>query len=396
MCMVMDSKIKKADVIISNAYNRIGYNILRSLFNNGLQVGIGTDQNSGMSAYSRYKSFHFYHPSHRHCPTMFIETIRQILVKHNPNVYMPSDEDAFIIAKYREKFSHIPVQIPIATFNTLSLLNNKSEATRLANSIGIPTPDTIVVKREDDLAAFLREYGEPIVLKLLESSGAHGVFYLTVKNWHQTLDYIHTKLHASLRSFIAQRYVSGIGYGVSVLLNNGKLIADFTHKRLGEVVFSGGPSSIRVSTRNPMMQEYAHSLLSHLGYHGVAMVEFKYNEKTKEIWFLEVNPRFWGSLGLAVKSGVDFPYLLYKVAREGDVKPVLNYKLGVRVQWIMGSILGAVDELRSTAKATGFKQVITKADAFDDFYPDDPFAFLGQAISALKKKYESSRRITMT
>lgn len=390
------SRIKEVDVILTNAYNRIGYNILRSLFTKGLGVGVGTDQNSGMSVFSRYKSFHFYHPSHYDCPSMFIERIKQILLKHAPSVYMPSDEDAFVISKYRAKFTDIPVRIPIAAYSTLNLLNNKSKSTRLAKSLGIPTPDTIIVNDEDDLAAFRREYGEPIVLKLLESSGAHGVFYLTDKNWHQTLDYIHTELHTSLRSFIAQRCVSGIGHGVSMLMNNGKLIADFTHKRLGEVVFSGGPSSIRVSTRNPMMQEYAHSLLSHLGYHGVAMVEFKYNEKTKEIWFIEVNPRFWGSLGLAVQSGVDFPYLLYKMATEGDVKPVLNYKLGVRVQWIMGSILGAVDELRSTAKVTGFKQVITKADAFDDFYPDDPFAFLGQAISALKKKYESSRRITMT
>ena len=32
---------------------------------------------------------------------------------------------------------------------------------------------------------------------------------------------------------------------------------------------------------------------------------------------IEVNPRFWGSLALAIYAGIDFPYLLYKLAMEG-------------------------------------------------------------------------------
>ncbi len=50
---------------------------------------------------------------------------------------------------------------------------------------------------------------------------------------------------------------------------------------------------------------------------------------------MEINPRFWASLELAVVSGVDFPYLYYKIAVEGDCEEVFTYKAGVRVRWLL-------------------------------------------------------------
>jgi predicted ATP-grasp superfamily ATP-dependent carboligase len=55
---------------------------------------------------------------------------------------------------------------------------------------------------------------------------------------------------------------------------------------------------------------------------------------------MEINPRFWGSLQLSILSGVDFPYLLYKMAVNGDVDPVTDYPEGVRCRWLLpGDIL---------------------------------------------------------
>ena len=64
------------------------------------------------------------------------------------------------------------------------------------------------------------------------------------------------------------------------------------------------------------------------------MVEFKKDYSDNEFKIMEINPRFWGSLDLAIASGVDFPYLLYKMAAEGDIKPIFSYRRGVRYAWI--------------------------------------------------------------
>ena len=62
------------------------------------------------------------------------------------------------------------------------------------------------------------------------------------------------------------------------------------------------------------------------------MVEFKYDEKTDQPYLIEVNPRFIGSINESISSGVDFPYLLYKIAIDGDINPVIDYKTGVKTK----------------------------------------------------------------
>ena len=54
---------------------------------------------------------------------------------------------------------------------------------------------------------------------------------------------------------------------------------------------------------------------------------------------MEVNPRFWGSLALSIYAGIDFPYLLYKLAMEGDVNLAKDYRVGVQCRWLMGDFL---------------------------------------------------------
>jgi hypothetical protein len=79
----------------------------------------------------------------------------------------------------------------------------------------------------------------------------------------------------------------------------------------------------------------AHSLLNSVGWHGVAMVEFKVSPDGTP-YLIEVNGRFWGSLQLAIDAGVDFPWLLYQLANGDRVDEVPGYAIGVRWRWLLG------------------------------------------------------------
>ena len=52
---------------------------------------------------------------------------------------------------------------------------------------------------------------------------------------------------------------------------------------------------------------------------------------------MEINPRLWGSLQGAINAGVDFPFLLYKLYKDGDVDKNLNYRKGVRTRNVIGN-----------------------------------------------------------
>ena len=83
------------------------------------------------------------------------------------------------------------------------------------------------------------------------------------------------------------------------------------------------------------------------------MVEFKMDRDTDTYRLMEVNGRFWGSLQLAVDSGVGFPSLLVKKVAGEEIQPVLRYTTGVRTRWFWGDVdnlfarlLKSVEELK--------------------------------------------------
>ena len=187
---------------------------------------------------------------------------------------------------------------------------------------------------------------------------------------------------------IIQEYIKGEGWGVSCLYSRGVLKAKFTHKRLREKIYTGGSSTWRQSASNPLLENEAQLLLDSLKWHGIAMVEFKYDPIKKQSWMIEVNPRFWGSLALAVHSGVDFPWLLYKMAIEGDIDPVLEYKLGVSAKWVLGELMALVNHFqKSPSKIGSIKEFIRmfKVDIYDDLRKDDLLPFLVQCFYYIKR-----------
>jgi predicted ATP-grasp superfamily ATP-dependent carboligase len=138
--------------------------------------------------------------------------------------------------------------------------------------------------------------------------------------------------------FMIQEYVAGHGQGVFALYNHGKPLAFFAHRRLREKPPGGGVSVLSESiATDPGLVSHARSLLDKVGWHGVAMVEFKVAADGTP-YLMEINTRFWGSLQLAVDAGVDFPYLLYQLACGENPEPVDSYKTGIRLRWLLGDL----------------------------------------------------------
>jgi predicted ATP-grasp superfamily ATP-dependent carboligase len=124
-----------------------------------------------------------------------------------------------------------------------------------------------------------------------------------------------------------QNYITGRGIGVEMLFNEGQKAWHFTHERLHEYPLTGGRSTYRKSIQpDPRMLAAAETLLKALEWHGVAMVEFKLGQNG-DFYLLEINPRLWGSLALAIDAGVDFPFGLLLLASQQDLPPQPHYRV---------------------------------------------------------------------
>ena len=177
-----------------------------------------------------------------------------------------------------------------------------------------------------------------------------------------------------------QEFAPGTGYGVCLLYNRGQFRAAFAERYLRCKEGQFGTSTFRESVHAPELVAMGRALLDSLNWHGVAHLDFLYDEPTRRAALIEVNPRFWGALDLAVRAGVDFPYLLYRMAVDGDVEIVTEYKTGVRARWIVGEMLHLFNLLKrgnfSGAHHSLQQMRAERADGCDDFRRDDPLPLL--------------------
>ena len=128
---------------------------------------------------------------------------------------------------------------------------------------------------------------------------------------------------------VIQGAVPGVGVGAFVLRWNGRVLARFMHLRLHELPGTGW-SSYRTSWWHPEIIADAEAKLEHLDFHGVAMMEYRWDPATDAFRLLEMNARFWGSLHLALYAGIDFPRLLVDAFLGHTVEPAPEPQSGVR------------------------------------------------------------------
>ena len=138
---------------------------------------------------------------------------------------------------------------------------------------------------------------------------------------------------------MVQEYVPGDGeYGFFALFDRGSPLATFQHRRIRSYTYSGGASVFRESINDPQLESADLRLLDSLDWHGPAMVEFKRDARTGQFTLMEINPRFWGSLALAVNARVDFPYLYYRLATGGPLERASHYETGLGCHRLTGEL----------------------------------------------------------
>lgn len=359
---------------------------VRSLGRKGIGVTTADKQRFSLSSISKYSKDYFIYPSPAKSPSEFISSLISLIEKHKYDVLMPvHSEDTYLIAKYRSYFDPI-IKLPLQDYSTIMQVNDKGYLMKAANNLGIRVPQTYLIDDLISLHQIVDKIEFPAVIKLRETSSSIGLSYVNSKNeliskYKETISSFN--LSASNYPLI-QEYIKGDGYGVSLLFNQGDLRAKFTHKRIREYPITGGPSTYRISVKNPEMENIAIELLKHFNWHGVAMVEFKLDSNNKPV-LMEINPRFWGSVNQAIQSGVDFPYLLYMMALEGDIKPVLNYKVGIKTKNIFMDYTALCNYIRKTKKIGLLKEFFCLPVNDDIFSLEDPLPMLSFVRTGFKE-----------
>ena len=329
-------------VLVLDALQRSALAVTRSLGKHGVSVVTADESVSALAGCSRFCENYFSYPSPRLQPGEFIASVVALAKSQNIQVILPMTElTTMLLLQNQSLFEGI--SLPFPDIDTVNSLADKCSLMRLAESLDIPIPRTRYADNASLPATRTDDPDYPVVLK-------PGMSWLQDKHeWFRaSVQFAGSrpeaeKLVASDPAFkawpfLVQEHIEGSGQGIFALYDRGKGLAFFSHRRLREKPPRGGVSVLSESVPlNPVLLAYARRLLDHAAWHGIAMVEFKVADDGTP-YLMEINTRLWGSLQLAVDAGVDFPWLLYLLACDTRPDPVIDFRPGVRLRWLLGDI----------------------------------------------------------
>jgi predicted ATP-grasp superfamily ATP-dependent carboligase len=144
------------------------------------------------------------------------------------------------------------------------------------------------------------------------------------------------RLGAHFDDYLAQEYIPGEnGFGYFGFFQDGRERGYFMHERLVQIPKEGGPSVVARAIKDDRLHELGRRTLESLNWNGVAMVEFKRSDLDGKLYLMEINPKFWGSLDLAIQSGVNFPVWTARAIMSGALPDAKEYDIGLKYQWIV-------------------------------------------------------------
>jgi predicted ATP-grasp superfamily ATP-dependent carboligase len=381
-----------SDVLLTYGWVRSSYGALRNLQGNGLEVLVSDSSNIGMCQFSRFSSGFKKYTSHYEDEDKFVSDILDICLSNEIKLILPSHNETEIIARHRHKFSsNLVAMIPEEAH--CIMFNNKSYAYDYVSKIGISVPYRFKYSDPNQISQLLK--GKDVkktVIKLLTGNSGKGVFYGENPDHTQSLvkELIEKYELAPSRYPQIEEYIKGEGYGCSVLYNKGQFITHFTHRRLRDKIETGGTSTFREAAVHEGIEVATKAIFNSIGWNGLAMCEFKVCSETGRFWFIEINPRMWGSIPLAIESGVQFPYLAWLCATQGanqaiDYHASCKVNLNWKARWLLGDIFLVLDKVLKLEFKEAW-QILSKekADSIDDFFWDDPLVFLGELLAYLK------------
>jgi len=363
-------------VIVVSANFKKAYPIIRSLSIRGLNV-IGAFYYWRSNAFSKflYKRFKISNPYM--CPQKYLLELISLTKLFKPRVIIPVGFiDTLVISKYREHFPE-NVMIPIPAYEAIVKVSNKLELPKLCVKLKIKCPKTVKASSKD--IVFI-----PGVVKGVSDASSPKYFFFKENIW--------STLKGVKENLILQEFIPGFGVGYFVFAINGKPLLEFCHRRILETKPGGGASIVACKYFDPRAYVYGRRIVRFLKWTGVLMVEFRKHIETGELYLMEINPKFWGSLELPVSLGYDFPTALIEYLVYGK-KPELKVQLKRECfSWV----LSGLHYLKENPKVW-FRILKYGINGFPkhlDVHLDDPAEFLYSLITRFISTIFSERKIS--
>ncbi len=244
-----------------------------------------------------------------------------LLARETFDIVIPCSDPAIIfLDANRDALAH--QRLASRRAHTMGNFYDKEQTRSMAERLGIPVSPAHRLSEADTADSLLARYGLPLVLK------PRRTFFAGSDQAREIVEIVESRdeLVAVLSTikdrsrYLAEAFFVGDGVGVSVLANKGSIIQSFQHRRLREE--RAAPVRYRISeTVDPLCYRPVRASVPRWNTPGSACLNSVTTRRAARESLIETNARFWGSMGLPLSLGLDYPNMLYQLLVEGTVPP---------------------------------------------------------------------------
>lgn len=314
-----------------------GLGVIRALGVKGVPVvSVFYDKND-MGYVSKYVKERVLVPHPERYEEQFIGQLIDYAKKNGKGLVIPADDATLsVVSRHKSALEKYHI-VACPDWSITDRIIDKKYTYALAERIGIPLPKTIVPQSLREAEQYSKDIQYPCIVKPCESHRYYEVFRKKMVRVENSAELLSAYRQATDRhlEIMLQEYIPGEddrGVNYNSYYRNGEPLIEFTAEKVRLSPQGVGVPSVVVSKDIPEVLAAGRMILKSLGYSGFSCTEFKKDTRDGVYKFMEVNGRHNRSAALAVKCGINYPWIEYQHLVDGKTPVASSYSHGI--YWI--------------------------------------------------------------
>jgi carbamoylphosphate synthase large subunit len=317
--------IKKKILLIGYDSN-IGLGVLACLRNQGFQFYLLTHNLKNAARYSRYISKTFYYNAN---DDSLKDKILQIVKHFQIDFIMPYDElEIRYVTIHKELFSNYATCILGTDAVNFDIGIHKEKLASFLSTNNMPCPSYASLEDKLLIDKLVSKCGFPLLLKPVRMASGRMIRKVYDK---ASLDKILIENQDQLSNFLLQPFIIGNDVTCNVICKNGIIICYTIQESPVKMGSNFTTNDTLYFHDDPEVQAIVANMMKALHWNGVACIDLRRDAKTRKLYILEINGRFWASVVPSfIKAGVNFPLILLKISL-GELVMIPPMKSAIQV-----------------------------------------------------------------
>ncbi len=264
-------------------------------------------------------------PSYAADPLGYLRFLVRLLRREKYDVLFPTHEQVYLLSRVAERLRKL-VALTVPDFSALSRLYDKASFVRLLDEVGLPGPETVIVRGREELE---QNWDFPRYVKLSHGTAGQGVWRVENSEQLRTIadQCERSGVFDAQQEILVQQPIRGIQRDAGGIFQHGRMVTGGSCE--GIMVGVGGASMQRIGTQRMEMIEHVRRVGEHLGWHGPLGLAAIYDPEYDAYYYLESCPRI-GEAVPGLLAGVNTCEIVVQMALEEQIQDMPLTREGVR------------------------------------------------------------------